>query len=460
MLSKGTSPTDFRQYFLTSCRGDQCLWGCIWWCIHKSANCYSPWMQPWCRWNEDIVSTPSSTWVLCICDIWCLSHDQTGEKSLWWFENHSIIEWWGAEVDPMVLPWGFECCSGNAWLFLCKQAEKEAHYMAEAQDACQLSCANTEQLCGWCHWLPVWWACSVNFKKWSNNRVHQENWCHVAPVTLTNFSRWSQTCDETCAYLLSFRDCQGNLLYNGKCKTAICGLVFSMQSIKTIACHLLTRESNPFRYFLTYKLSQDSIELLLHKIRHRCGWNNNPNALQFKYALQRILGWNSIEPSKTGNCTPFEDSLTQVGGHQFLKQKADGWSSHWNFWPKCHLGWTHAPTQWHQQSTPTERQHTVLHCWYTVWSLLAKVSCETCKGELLLDPTDAHASQLPVGPLCAKFTAFKQRGRLVFPSTAVFNVVRITESVFHRHAVGAGTSVPNEKNMTWRSKVLSLNKWA
>ena len=63
-----------------------------------------------------------------------------------------------------------------------------------------------------------------------------------------------------------------------------------MQSIKAIACHLLTRESNPFRYFLTYKLSQDSIELLFNKIRHRCGWNNNPNALQFKYALQRILG--------------------------------------------------------------------------------------------------------------------------------------------------------------------------
>ena len=66
--------------------------------------------------------------------------------------------------------------------------------------------------------------------------------------------------------------------------------------------------------------------------------------------------------------------------------------------------------------------------------------------ELLLDPTDAHASQLSVGPLCAKFTAFKQRGGLVFPSTAVFNVVSITKSVFHRHVVGVGTSVPNEKN--------------
>ena len=44
---------------------------------------------------------------------------------------------------------------------------------------------------------------------------------------------------------------------------------------------------------------------------------------------------------------------------------------------------------------------------YIVQSPLAKVSCETCKGELLLDPTDAHASQLSMGPLRAKFIAFK-----------------------------------------------------
>ena len=49
-----------------------------------------------------------------------------------------------------------------------------------------------------------------------------------APVTLTNLSQWSQTRDEICPYLLSLWDCQGNLLYNGKHKTAIHGFVFNM----------------------------------------------------------------------------------------------------------------------------------------------------------------------------------------------------------------------------------------
>ena len=63
-----------------------------------------------------------------------------------------------------------------------------------------------------------------------------------APVTLTNFSWWSQTCDETCAYLLSLRDCQGNLLYNGKCKTAICGLYSACSPSKPL--HVTYRLGN------------------------------------------------------------------------------------------------------------------------------------------------------------------------------------------------------------------------
>ena len=51
-----------------------------------------------------------------------------------------------------------------------------------------------------------------------------------------------------------------------------------------------------------------------------------------------------------------------------------------------------------------------------------------------------------LGTLCAKFIAFKEGGGLVFPSTVGFNVVRITASVFHRHVVGTGTSIPNDKN--------------
>ena len=41
---------------------------------------------------------------------------------------------------------------------------------------------------------------------------------------------------------------------------------------------------------------------------------HNPNVMEFKYALRRIILRNSIEPSKTGNCTSFEDSLCKPSG--------------------------------------------------------------------------------------------------------------------------------------------------
>ena len=41
---------------------------------------------------------------------------------------------------------------------------------------------------------------------------------------------------------------------------------------------------------------------------------NKPNVLEFKQALKRIIIQNSIEPSETGNCANFEDSLFQTNG--------------------------------------------------------------------------------------------------------------------------------------------------
>ena len=50
----------------------------------------------------------------------------------------------------------------------------------------------------------------------------------------------------------------------------------------------LTTKPKPLDYLLTYKYSQDHLELLFSCIRSRGGRNNNPNCLQLKYALQKM----------------------------------------------------------------------------------------------------------------------------------------------------------------------------
>ena len=49
--------------------------------------------------------------------------------------------------------------------------------------------------------------------------------------------------------------------------------------------------------------------MLFSKIRGRFGWNNNPNVLEFKYALRALLLENKIDSPETANCVfPAQDS--------------------------------------------------------------------------------------------------------------------------------------------------------
>ena len=115
-------------------------------------------------------------------------------------------------------------------------------------------------------------------------------------------------------YIFDLRDEQGCLLRNGHCKTVIWGFTFTLRSVKAVTEELLTCTYIPYKYVLTYKFSQDHIELLFNKIRCRGGWNNYQSVHSFKLALWRIIIRNSIEPSKTGNCTDFDDDLCESEG--------------------------------------------------------------------------------------------------------------------------------------------------
>ena len=94
-----------------------------------------------------------------------------------------------------------------------------------------------------------------------------------------------------------------------------------MRSIVALSKILLQRDENPFKYVLTYKFSQDHIELLFACIRGKGGFNNNPNTLQLKYALRNILLKNSITASQKANVMSFENEST---GSMFSLK----WSKH------------------------------------------------------------------------------------------------------------------------------------
>ncbi len=99
----------------------------------------------------------------------------------------------------------------------------------------------------------------------------------------------------------------------GPRKTFILGFAVSSKSIIAIARKLLERNDNKYDYVLTYRFSQDQAEMFFSKIRSSLGWNNNPTALQFKWALRTLLQKNQITAPTTGNCKSIVEDKPEKG---------------------------------------------------------------------------------------------------------------------------------------------------
>ena len=95
-------------------------------------------------------------------------------------------------------------------------------------------------------------------------------------------------------------------------KTFIQGFAISADSVLAISKELLQRANLSYNYVLTYRFLQDPLEMFFSKIRSWLGWNNNPNALQFKYALRSLLLRNSIECPTTANCVPTAEEQSDL----------------------------------------------------------------------------------------------------------------------------------------------------
>lgn len=83
-------------------------------------------------------------------------------------------------------------------------------------------------------------------------------------------------------------------------KTGFIGLIISLQSIKNMFIDtVMTKE---LEFLLTYKMSQDHLEIFFSAIRSRGGFNNNPTALQFESSFKRLLVHTEIMTSSGANC--------------------------------------------------------------------------------------------------------------------------------------------------------------
>ena len=86
-------------------------------------------------------------------------------------------------------------------------------------------------------------------------------------------------------------------------KTSFIGFMTCIMSVKNLYITYVQAANSPLKYLLTYKLSQDHIELFFGAIRLSCGSNNNPTVRQFTSAYKRLLMRHDVKVNK-GNCAP------------------------------------------------------------------------------------------------------------------------------------------------------------
>ncbi|KYN29364.1 THAP domain-containing protein 9, partial [Trachymyrmex cornetzi] len=119
------------------------------------------------------------------------------------------------------------------------------------------------------------------------------------PLTKNRLTYLKKVIPEKINYLFNLEAKDGTKLIKTGRRTFIYGFALALKSILEVAEDIFNERPH-YKYLLTYKFSQDHAEILFGKIRSRHGFNNNPNVLQFKYAMKQILMRNDIKTNSTG----------------------------------------------------------------------------------------------------------------------------------------------------------------
>ena len=233
------------------------------------------------------------------------------------------------------------------------------------------------------------------------------------PVKNENIADIEVYIQEIETYLVQLKDQDDNLLFRGRRKTFIVGFITSAKSVLAISKHLLYRENNPFQYVLTYRFSQDSLEMFFSKIRGRFGWKNNPNVLEFKYAIRALLLKNNIDAPGTVNCIDIGEDSIQSSNDVF-QESAENSSAV-------------DPAVYHLLKSSTDWKYDALFYigGFIAKKMAANMKCPECAAALYQSfDQQEHDIKNKTSLL-----SFKAYGNFFAPSSSLFRIVQTTDKL-------------------------------
>lgn len=219
-------------------------------------------------------------------------------------------------------------------------------------------------------------------------------------------------------------------------KTGFLGFIVCIESLIGVYENTVSCQQYGLNYLLTYKFSQDHLELFFGKLRRLGGCNNNPTARQFRSAYKRLLVHNDVQDVLRGNTLPlqsvpiltvssryFKDDNTDsvspsayainasLGKSKMLEESAQETIA-------CDHGYSYIPHPTHLKKC----SHKIVAyiAGFVTAKLKQSLMCETCLDALISNNNDDINSVIRL----------KSRGALIFPSDDVIEICITCEKCF------------------------------
>ncbi|CAL9688353.1 unnamed protein product [Knipowitschia caucasica] len=249
---------------------------------------------------------------------------------------------------------------------------------------------------------------------------------YKAPMRTSNREQTAAILAKAESTLLSLRDGNGKSVHAGRRKTCIIGLIASARSAQNIFHDLVEKDDAQCRYLLTYKLSQDHLELFFSSVRARGGFNNNPTTTQFTAAYKRLLVRQQVNTG-TGNCLLLDNT-----GILGVTPASINTMRRFNLEPVLEAQSEHDHLLCPDVDSISEYKDAVINyiAGFVVRKIKEKHLCTPC--------SDALTSDNSVHP----FVLLKNRGGLQKPSEGIISVCKEAERCFQRILRSTSGKIP------------------
>jgi len=251
--------------------------------------------------------------------------------------------------------------------------------------------------------------------------------------------------EKTSNYLTTLTNTSGQLMTKTRLKTAFIGMLTCIVSVKNLYLTYVQPQNSSLKYLLTYKLSQDHIELFFGAVRLACGGNNNPTARQFIAAYKRLLMRHDIKANK-GNCSAQDATriLTAASFKNITKRAVPDKTQDMLIARRYDLQLRQPMTSHHDYADipPFNKLSVFLEsvvtyiAGYVVRMVKRTLKCQDC----LLALTQNDNVNLPA----YRLIAVKTRGGLTVPSSSVVQVCEATEKCVKRMLAVTNGKIPRD----------------